>query len=248
MKKHDKSDKRERHHFAVTCARVPEARPIASTQFPPPPVTPGALISLELLLSNPVVDLAAIAQVIRDDIGLTLEVFRLSTAVGARPACEASLLDVKTLVLLTGIDGLKALTQNASLFPGEHPSDFQVRSFRGYSTLARRTAMIAERLARRDWSTPSEDAYAAGLVWTLGTLPSILGWNIPELSRLNHHKIGELIAKSWGLPPVLVDVVRGDRRVCPGFSRILLDLASRAHVYALAADTEFKPEAVALCF
>lgn len=170
--------------------------------------------------------------------GLMLELLGLPSRLESPQGPGEYLLDIEKLVVLAGIDQLRGLASKAAVFPADLQDDARMRSFEHYSALAQRAAGIAERLAINDGSAPPEDAYAAGLVRNLGALPNILAWHVPELHRVDRSKIGAAIAKSWGLPQVLIDVVRGDLEACPASSRVLLHLANMANAHALALEAE----------
>lgn len=227
---------------AIAGSRTREPQQVKTYSFPPPPVMPDAWQSLQLLLSTQVADLRAIADVIRSDVGLMIELLRLPSIMES-PQRAGELLDIENLVVLAGIDQLRALAATTCVLPRELDTDVRLRSFEHYSLLAQRAAAIAEQLALNQGGARPEDAHAAALVRHLGALPSILGWDLAEFQQANYGEIGHAVAVLWGLPNSLIDVVRGDREACTAYSRALLDLANTAHAHALAreAASESRP-------
>jgi HD-like signal output (HDOD) protein len=225
---------------ALASSRSGESRQVKIDSFPPPPVMPDAWHRLRLLLSSQVADLAAIADVMRNDMGLMIELLRFPTMRETSQGAD-ELLDIENLVVLGGIDQLQALAASTAVLPREFKNDARFRSFEHFSLLAQRAAGIAEQLAVDQGIARPEDAYAAALVRNLGALPSILGWPVSKLHPANHNDLGPAVAKFWGLPNVLIEVIRGDREACRASSRVLIDLANTAHAHALAIEARSKP-------
>src|ERR1700689_5354026 len=93
--------------------RSPEAAlPISlqtwqGNEFPLPPAMPDAVLLLRLLLSSHIADLHAITDVIRNDVGLTAQLFRLAAI--ERSGRPSSTLNVGDLVVQIGLDKLKIM-------------------------------------------------------------------------------------------------------------------------------------------
>jgi len=215
------------------------------SQFPSPPASPNALLQLELCLSAFVVDLQDITNIIRGDIGLTAQLLRL--AAGELEKSPSRVVAVSEIVLHLGVDKLKAL------LAGTRPLPWHSVNFAGsnacvrYWMHARLTALIAEELASQSAEVHAEEAYLAGLLFHLGDLPLVLGWTLASDADPRH--IGYRMAKAWGFPQALVEVIAGDRELALRKSRVLLDLAvaadswaSRLRVLATGESTQPRPE------
>jgi len=98
---------------------------------------------------------------------------------------------------------------------------------------SRLTALIAEELASQSSEVSSEEAYLAGLLCHVGELSSVLGLAPPSPSPADSRHIGYRMAKAWGLPGALADVIGGYREICRSpESRALLDIAEAADNWA----------------
>jgi HD-like signal output (HDOD) protein len=197
--------------------RSPEAAlPISlqtwqGNEFPLPPAMPDAVLLLRLLLSSHIADLHAITDVIRNDVGLTAQLFRLAAV--ERNGRPTSILNVGDLIVQIGLDRLKSLAAATKLNPLQPQNDVpQARE--QFWMHARLTARISEELVGETTPMNREAAYVAGLLRHLGELPALLGWEMPEWMQSCTGDLGYQMAKAWQLPIVLADVIRGDDRAC----------------------------------
>jgi HD-like signal output (HDOD) protein len=181
------------------------------SEFPLPPAMPDAVLLLRLLLSSHSVDLHAITDVIRNDVGLTVQLFRLAAI--ERSGRPSSTLNVGDLVVQIGLDKLKIMAAETrpNPLPPQHAAPQARERFWMH---ARLTARISEELAGETTPANREAAYVAGLLRHLGALPALLGWEIPEWTPASLGEIGYRIAKAWQLPAVLTDVIRGEDSSC----------------------------------
>jgi len=198
--------------------------------LPGPPVAPHVFLVLQMLLSNQIADLSAIAETIRSDIGLTVQVLRLAAEQNREHL--RGLVDIDELVVQLGLAKLQGLMDDIDIL-SKHPKGIAgLRTFERFCNHARLTALIAEELASETASVRQEDAYVAGLLRHLGALPFILGWNIPGLQESDTGETGYQLAKIWGLPHPLVDVISGTRELCDPSTLPLFDLVSTADKHA----------------
>jgi len=213
--------------------------PSQKVEFPIAPVMPGALLLFRMLVSNQIADLAAIADAIRSDLGLTVHVLRLAAEEGFGQ--DSGLIDLDEIVVLLGLDKLRALSEDASVLSIHPKGNAGLQTCERFSMHARLTALIAEELAGETARVRQEDAYVAGLLRHIGALPFVLGWSLPELENADTGEIGYYIAKSWHLPEALLDVIRGNREACAESSLALFDLVSTAdkHAFRLAVGYNF---------
>lgn len=172
---------------------------------------PDAVLLLRLLASAHCADLHAITEVIRNDVGLTVQLFRLAAL--ERHGRPTSSLNVADIVVQVGLDKLKGLAAETALNP-LHPQHAAPLAREQFWMRARLTARLSEELAGETTPTNRETAYAAGLLRHLGALPALLGWQMPGWTPSSLGEIGYRMAKAWELPFVLADVIRGDYRAC----------------------------------
>jgi len=198
--------------------------------FPAPPVTAQVFLVFQMLLSNRIADLRAIAETIRTDIGLTVQLLRL--AAEEMPQDPHNLIDIEELVVSLGMTKLKRILEGTDIL-SKHPKGIAgLRTFERFCSHARLTALIAEELASETATVRQEDAYVAGLLRHLGALPFILGWNVPDLEESDTGETGYRLAKIWRLPYPLVDVVSGNRDLCNPSNLPLFDLVTTADKHA----------------
>ena len=184
-------------------------------------------VLLQMLLASNVVDLEAITQVIRDDVGLTTQFLRL--ALREFPHVSRRSLKLQELVVHVGLQALGAMAAGTKLLGCTPGDDVDVQACSAFWARARQTAHTAEQVAAEISPEDRDLAYLAGLLRRLGSLPVLLSWRIPGFDLASPGEIGLRVAKSWNFPPVLVDVIRGDQRACRSRkSRWLLRLINSA--------------------
>lgn len=233
----------ERCHFSV--GRVPSspqrfylAKP-ENTDIPLPPATTRGLVHLRLLLSNHVADLTAIANIMRNDVGLVVQALRWAGG-DAVDSSSGGVFAIEDLIVLLGLNRLRALSQCAT-FLSSHPNGSAgFRTFERFTTHARLTALIAEQLAKESATVRPEDAYLSALLRHIGAVPLILSWNMPELQQAESGEIGYHMAKSWRLPDILLPIIRGDREACPDSWLALFDLVNTADAHAFHLEMGYR--------
>jgi HD-like signal output (HDOD) protein len=200
-------------------------------EFPGPPAMPNALLRLELCLSAPVVDLQDIANIVRSDVGLTVQLLRLA-ARETEPS-PGMISPASEIAIQVGVDGLKELAAQTKPLPDHLRSHAGLSACERVWTHSRLTALIAEDLTGQCSEVSSEEAYLAGLLHHVGDLPSILGWANAGSGPADFHPIGYRMAKAWELPDALADVIGGNREVCSTRkSHALLDIVETADNWA----------------
>jgi len=180
-------------------------------EFPLPPAMPDAVLLLRLLSSSHIADLHAITDVIRNDVGLTVQLLRLAAI--ERTGRTLSMLNIGDLVVQVGLEKLKDLAAQTKLNPLP-PQNAAPQARERFWTHARLTARICEELAGETTAAGREAAYIAGLLRHLGALPALLGWELPASTSGSSGELGYRLANAWHLPPVLADVIRGDDKAC----------------------------------
>lgn len=200
---------------------------VRGTELPDLPAMTKSVILLQMLLATNVVDLEAITQVIRDDVGLTTQLLRLAMRESARFSRRP--LRLQELVVHLGLQRLRAMAAETKLLGCNPGDDIDFQACSAFWARARQTAHTAEQVAAEISPENQELAYLAGLLRRLEALPALLGWRIPGFDLSSPGGIGFRMAKSWNFPQVLADVIRGDEQACRSRkSRRLLRLVNSA--------------------
>jgi HD-like signal output (HDOD) protein len=200
-------------------------------EFPSPPALPNTLLQLELRLSAPVADLKDITNIVRSDVGLTAQVLRLA----AREIEESpdTIVALSDIVVHVGAEKLGALAARTKPLPPHFSSHAGSTVSERFWMHSRLTALLAEELAAQCSDVSREEAYLAGLLFHLGDLPSLLGRVPTNSNGADSRHVGYRMARAWGFPRALADVIGGDREVClTRESRALLDIVTDAVTWA----------------
>jgi HD-like signal output (HDOD) protein len=186
-----------------------------------PPAMADSVLLLQVLLSGPAVNLRSVADVIRNDVGLTVQLLKLVSLEEVEDGPIGT--SITRSVIHAGINRLRILAAEAEIISGHPYGRAGVRACEQFWAHARLTGLMAEELADKA-AADTEGAYVAGLLFHLGELPAILGWEFPEVANVAPHERGEVLAREWHLPELLSDVVCGDDTRCSPESRSVLDL------------------------
>jgi len=183
------------------------------------PAMADAAVLLQVLLSCPAVNLNSLTEIIRGDLGLTIQLLRLVSL-----ADDSALDDVSIpgIVVHVGVGGLSYLAGQIELLSGYRRGKASLRECEQFWGHARLTALMAEELAYKA-GCDADQAYVAGLLFHIGELPSLLGWEW-ELTGADCHEVTEVLAKMWRLPSSLREILCGDDLQLPARSRTLLQL------------------------
>jgi HD-like signal output (HDOD) protein len=196
------------------------------------PAMPGALLQLELCLSATPVDLQDATNIIKGDIGLTVQLLRLVISETENPPDEIQA--ISNVVVQVGIEKLRALAAQTKRLPDRRAGAEGTSAIERFWTHSRLTALLAEELASQSPEVAPDEAYLAGLLCHLGDVPSVLGWLDASSDPADSRHIGYKLAKAWSLPRVLTDVIGGYGEVSrTRESRALLDIAEAADNWAL---------------
>jgi HD-like signal output (HDOD) protein len=200
-------------------------------EFPSPPAIPSALLRLDLRLSEFVADLHDITDIIRSDIGLTVQALRL--AAREIEKSPGKIVSISEIVVDLGVEKLRTLVAGTGALPNQvrnRPGSRVCERFWAHSRL---TALVSEELADRSSNVSPEEAYLAGLLCHLSDLPSLLGWVTTDSNAQDSTQIGRRMAQAWGFPRDLVDVIGGDREFCRTHeSRALLEIVKDGEIWA----------------
>ena len=205
--------------------------PLGEPEFPGPPAMPIALLRLELCLSAPVADLQDITNIIKSDIGLTVQLLR----VAAREIEESPdrVVTISDIVVQVGVERLRALVARTKPLPVHFRSPAGLGECERFWTHSRLTALVAEDLAGQSSEVSPEEAYLAGLLYHVGDLPWLLGWATTGLVTANSCPINYRMAEAWRFPRALADVINSDPKACcTRESRALLNIVEAADNWA----------------
>jgi HD-like signal output (HDOD) protein len=188
---------------------------------------PDAVVLLQLELASNVADREAITRLIRNDVGLTVQLLRLAFAEPSRR--RAGHLNVGELVVHLGVEKLRAMAAGIRLLACRPGGDGRLEACKTFWMRARRTAQTAEELAARTSARMRDTAYVAGLLCQVGRLPALLDWKVPGIESIHPAKIGFHMAKAWKFPSILVEIIGRDEQACTSFAaRRLLRLINAA--------------------
>jgi HD-like signal output (HDOD) protein len=208
-------------------------------EFPSPPALTHSLFHLELRLTDSVCDLQTLTRIIRNDVGLTVQLLRLA----ARTIEESpsKICAISEIVVEAGAQNVATLVAHTRSLPDRLTRHAGENAAERFWMHARLTALIAEELAGQSAGESSgqsskvsqEEAYLAGLLFRLGDLPAVLGWAAVDSTTANSREVGARMAKAWGFPRALTNVIGGDREICSAHGSLaLLDIATDADIWA----------------
>jgi len=187
------------------------------------PTLPSYLLDLNVLLSQPTVDLKKVAKVIRTDPSLTVQVLRLCNS--ALFGLRRRVLSIEQAAVLLGTERLRTLVLTCAVmqFAGKH---VPVKSLLGFWQHSFLSALLCERVARVVEYPETEQAYLGGLLHDIGQLPLWMlvmeeskrqkplppdNWpdNLAverEYFGMDHGKVGRWMAVAWNFMPSFMDV------------------------------------------
>jgi HD-like signal output (HDOD) protein len=183
------------------------------------PAMADAAVLLQVLLACPAVNLNSVTEVIRGDLGLTIQLLRLVSLADDSPSDEVS---IPKTVVHVGVGGLSYLAGQIELLSSYRQGKASLRECEQFWGHARLTALMAEELAYKS-DCDADQAYLAGLLFHIGELPSLLGWDW-GLTGADCREVAEVLAKLWHLPSSLQGILCGDDLQLPARSRTLLQL------------------------
>ena len=193
-----------RPHIVSDCETIihgPQAQPI-----PLPPAMPEAVVRLQLLASSYGVDLHSLTEVIRNDIGLTVQLLNIFTLETGRQIAKSA--GIAELIVHLGQDRLRQMAETMDVICFD-PGSFESRQWQRFCKQARALARAAEDLARQVSPSEANIAFVAGLLRHIGKVPRLLGWNLQACLPADRGETGVRLLEAWNLPAILADVVRG---------------------------------------
>lgn len=180
-----------------TAKRPVPAYEIADT-LPGVPVLPETLLRMELLIRGNAVDLSGFSEAVLSDLGATIQVLRLAGQ--EYGDAEDRPVRVEDCIADLGVEAcLAAAAMGTAGGRGRYGANIE------FWTHAREVAQYSRLLAEEMSGsiTPSR-AYLAGLLHSIGALPSVLGWGPNEFAG-QESLSALMLAELWRFPAFLKD-------------------------------------------
>jgi HD-like signal output (HDOD) protein len=184
-----------------------------------------SVLLLQVLLSGPSVNLRSVAEVFRGDVGLTVELLRLAASDDDDRLTVG--IGITDNVIHAGLDSLRALASRVEPLTSHPCGRAALRQCEQFWGHARLTGLLAEELAYKHANIDAEEAYAAGLLFHVAELPSLLGWQCSVTDAPACERAGRL-TRQWRLPEVLDRVVCAEDPRSSSTSHPLLRIARLA--------------------
>jgi len=192
----------------------------SADNLPDLPVLPETLLALELQLQDYAVDLRAFTEVVLTDLGATLQILRMA-------ARESETGEDQHIRIEDCICDFGPAACFEVLAKGAMMRNLQRHSISKIWDHARHIAQNAKHLAEAIPSAITPDqAYMAGLLHAIGSLPSILGWAWSEASH-DYAATALKLADRWSLPGYLRDFFC--EMLMPGFNPQWSEVMAEAH-------------------
>jgi hypothetical protein len=185
------------------------------------PVLPETLISLKLLIREPVVNLDQIAAIVLSDLGAAIHVMDLSGREASSDGERFQRIEdcISSLDLHQCLESMSEQTTKWSA---------NRAAIRGSCVHAREIAQLCESLALTavDDVNP-QNAYMVGMFHELGGLPGILNWGSARSYSDDEDLVGFRLATSWSLPKCVQDYFFNRSSAIPSCK--WSDIVERAH-------------------
>ena len=170
-------------------------------ELPDIPVLPKTLLLLDLVMQERAVDLRELAQIVLADLGATLQILRLAGR-------EYGTGDVQMNRIEDCISdlGLNACMNavSAKVVPNDGRRNAIAALWDHSQEIALRSRLLAEEMP----GINPEEAYLAGLLHDIGSLPDTLGWTWRR-SSADAASVPRNIATRWSLPACVLELFSG---------------------------------------
>jgi len=184
------------------------------------PVLPETLLALELQLQNYTVDLHEFAEVVLADLGATIQLLRMAGR-------EYGYAEDRLTRIEDCICDFGPTACFESIARGGVARNYQRQAVSQLWAHARQIALNARHLAATiPWAISPDQAYLAGLLHSVGTLPPILGWDWSEASH-DYPSNALKLAERWAFPSYLRDLFC--EMLMPGYNPQWSELITEAH-------------------
>ncbi len=173
-----------------------------AAHLPDVPVQLETLLLLELEFQEPSVDLRVVSQLVRNDLGATLQILRLvameyGNAEGRPTRIEDCIADL-------GVDAcIEAVSARTVARDGRHRIIAEIWAH------SREIAQYSKFIAEDIPEVNPDEAYLVGLFHSIGLLPSALGWEGGETGAKDTAAVGFKLARKWSLPRFVLEYFGG---------------------------------------
>jgi hypothetical protein len=166
--------------------------------LPAVPILPETLLRLDLEVQESSVDLRALTQVVLNDLGATVQVFRLAGREygngGGRPT------RIEDCISWLGVS---ACLEAVSAETIAH--DYRYNAVSATWAHSREIARCAKLVAEQTPDANPDEAYLVGLFHSIALLPPVLGWHGSQGKTIDLAHAGFQIAKQWALPRFAIE-------------------------------------------
>lgn len=203
------------------CSTDYRPQPGAGHELPDVPVLPETLLALELCRHEPSTDLDELTDIILNDLGAVIQVWRAARS-------ECSFIDGSPQRLEDCISALGIETCLATLYRRSAGCAEERGFIQEFWEHARSIAEECRRYSEEEFpNVRSENAYLVGLLHELGCLPGVLGWNKSFEPESDSDVTGLMLTRTWSLPQCVFEyfLERRGMRDTTNWT----DLVSRAH-------------------
>ena len=158
--------------------------------LPSLPIMAATRLQLDLLLSNSVIDLKTVAEVVLADAGATLQILRL---IGEEfPNADDRPRRIEDCIVSLSLTRCyQTICSSQIPHSGPHVAEWQ---------RCRLMAECVRELASSLDGVSPEEAYLVGLLSRLGTFPQLLGWKDDNSLSGESETLGLMLAYHWNLP------------------------------------------------
>jgi hypothetical protein len=191
--------------------------------LPDVPILPETLLTMELQLQENSVDLTEFTEAVLGDLGATLQILRLAGQ--EYGSSEYRPVRIEDCISDLGPSAcLEAVARGSFVRGPQQRADFE--TWTHSKEIARYFRLLAETMPG---SISPDQAYVAGLLHAIGTLPETLGWQSSEMNG-NHALTALKLAERWHFPGYVKDFFC--EMLIPGYHPYWSKLMERAHLLA----------------
>jgi putative nucleotidyltransferase with HDIG domain len=191
------------------------------------PGLPDAYARVTELLRDPDASIQAVAEIIGEDIGMTVKIMQLLNS--AFYGLARKVTSAEEAAVYLGIDTLRALVLTIGVFSGFEERALPGQIVEDIYQHSMKTGALAKAIATQEGMEKDqiEEAFMAGLLHDLGKLVMVhnmpttygrllratLNKDLPihaaemEIFGATHEQIGAYLAGLWGLPDVIIEAV-----------------------------------------
>jgi HD-like signal output (HDOD) protein len=167
--------------------------PVAAAPDPAIPIMQETLLLLDLAVQESSVDLREMSQLVLDDLGATLQILRLA----GREYDNSHDRPLRIEDCISAL-GVRACMQTVS--ETRAARDGRQRAIAEMWAHAREIAKCSKEVADELPGINPDRAYLVGLLHSIGSLPSVLGWDETRKDAAAEALNGLQLAKRWSLP------------------------------------------------